>query len=155
MIADIALTPIGVVVGGRTEVLDDHWGEVVAAIRLDEQCFTTEALAGLEEFSHLVVVYHFHQAAPEKIEVAARHPRNNPEWPKVGIFAQRGKNRPNRLGVSTCRILGIQGTKISVQGLDAVDGSPVLDVKPYFAEFEPRGAVVQPAWSREIMAEYW
>ncbi|MCB1741566.1 MAG: SAM-dependent methyltransferase, partial [Gammaproteobacteria bacterium] len=76
-------------------------------------------------------------------------------WPKVGIFAQRGKARPNRIGVSVCRLRGVEGGRISVQGLDAIDGTPVLDVKPYMTGFAPRGEVLEPEWAVEIMREYW
>jgi tRNA-Thr(GGU) m(6)t(6)A37 methyltransferase TsaA len=151
----IEIEPIGFVRGGRTEVVDDDWGKVEARIELDTTRFGPESLAGLLDFSHLVVVYHFHLADPAKVELEARHPRGNKEWPKVGIFAQRGKNRPNRIGVSTCAILGIEGTSVRVQGLDAVDGTPVLDVKPYFREFEPRNVVREPKWVAELMSQYW
>jgi tRNA-Thr(GGU) m(6)t(6)A37 methyltransferase TsaA len=151
----ITLEPIGKLVGGRSELKDDDWGEVQAAIELDHRRFEPEALAGLEEFSHLLVVYHFDRADPAKIETNARHPRNNPAWPKVGIFAQRGKNRPNRIGVSVCRILAVDGRKVRVQGLDALDGTPILDLKPVMHGFEPRGEIHEPAWASEIMASYW
>lgn len=151
----IEIEPIGYVRGGRTEAVDDDWGTVNARIELDAARFGPESLAGLDDFSHLVVVYHFHLADPGKVELRARHPRNNPDWPKVGIFAQRGRNRPNHLGVSTCALVGIEGTSVLVQGLDAIDGSPVLDLKPYFREFEPRNVVREPAWVAELMAQYW
>jgi tRNA-Thr(GGU) m(6)t(6)A37 methyltransferase TsaA len=151
----IEIEPIGFVRGGRTDVVDDDWGKVEARIELDTTRFGPESLAGLLDFSHLVVVYHFHLADPAKVELEARHPRGNKDWPKVGIFAQRGKNRPNRIGVSTCAILGIEGTSVRVQGLDAVDGTPVLDVKPYFREFEPRNVVREPKWVAELMSQYW
>jgi tRNA-Thr(GGU) m(6)t(6)A37 methyltransferase TsaA len=151
----IEIEPIGFVRGGRTDVVDDDWGKVEARIELDTTRFGPESLAGLLDFSHLVVVYHFHLADPAKVETEARHPRGNKDWPKVGIFAQRGKNRPNRIGVSTCAILGIEGTSVRVQGLDAVDGTPVLDVKPYFREFEPRNVVREPKWVAELMPQYW
>ena len=73
----------------------------------------------------------------------------------MGIFAQRGKNRPNRLGTTTCRLLQVDGTKLNVAGLDAIDGTPVLDIKPVMKEFLPRGALAQPEWATELMASYW
>ena len=112
-------------------------------------------IAGLESFSHLTVIFYFHAADPAKIELSARHPRNNPAWPKAGIFAQRGKNRPNHLGVSACRILKVDSTCIHVQGLDAIDGTPVLDLKPYMRAFEARGEIKEPAWAGELMSNYW
>ncbi|MEV5969834.1 SAM-dependent methyltransferase [Streptomyces sp. NPDC051921] len=147
--------PIGRVVGGRADVRDDEWGEVTAVVRLDAARFGPEALAGLDAFSHLEVVYHFDRVAEDAVETGARHPRGNTDWPLVGIFAQRGKNRPNRLGVSRCRLLRTDGLDVHVQGLDAVDGTPVLDIKPYMAEFGPQGPVDQPGWSTEIMSRYY
>ncbi|MFI1170933.1 SAM-dependent methyltransferase [Streptomyces melanogenes] len=146
---------VGRVVGGRAEMADDHWGGESAVIRLDAEQFGPEALFGLADFSHLEVVYHFDRVAPEKIESGARRPRGNPDWPLVGIFAQRGKNRPNRLGVSRCRVVKVEGLDVHVTGLDAVDGTPVLDIKPYMAEFGPRGDTVQPEWSTELMRDYY
>jgi len=73
----------------------------------------------------------------------------------VGIFAQRGKGRPNRLGTTICRVLGVDGTTLRVAELDAIDGTPVVDLKPVMREFLPRSPVIQPAWSTELMASYW
>jgi tRNA-Thr(GGU) m(6)t(6)A37 methyltransferase TsaA len=140
------------VVGGRTEPFDDGWDGVRAIIRLDAR-FTPEALQGLDAFSHLEVLYHFHRADSE--HTGARRPRGNPDWPEVGIFAQRGKDRPNRLGVSTCFIEAVDGLDIQVRALDAVDGTPVLDLKPCLREFLPRGELRQPAWATELMSDYW
>lgn len=153
--SEVVARPVARVIGGRTDVVDDEWGPVPAVIRLDEGRFAPDALFGLEEFSHLEVVFHFDRVAPQKVESGARHPRGNTNWPLVGIFAQRGKNRPNLLGVSRCRLVKVDGLDIHVAGLDAVDGTPVLDIKPYMAEFGPIGEVRQPAWSTEIMRAYY
>jgi tRNA-Thr(GGU) m(6)t(6)A37 methyltransferase TsaA len=150
----VVTTPVGRVVGGRADVLDDAWGGVAAVIRLDDR-FGPDALAGLDAFSHVEVVYHFDRVPVEQVETGARHPRGNAGWPLVGIFAQRGKNRPNRLGVSRCRLLRVDGRELHVEGLDAVDGTPVLDIKPYMSEFGPRGPVTQPEWATEIMSRYY
>lgn len=153
--ASIRLEPIGFVRGGRNAMTDDGWGSVRAAIELDAERFAPEAVAGLESFSHAVVVFQFHRVKESQVESAARRPRENVQWPKVGIFAQRGKARPNRIGVSVCRILRVDGIRIEVEGLDAVNGSPVLDLKPYMSGFEPRGGVHEPEWAREILKKYW
>ena len=149
------IEPIGRVAGGRVEPVDDDWGGVEAAIVLDGARFAPEALDGLDAFSHLEVVYLFHLVPDAAIESGARHPRGNRDWPRVGIFAQRGKDRPNRIGVSRCAILGVDGLRITVRALDAVDGTPVLDVKPWLHEFAPQGPTRQPAWASELMAGYW
>ncbi|MGW8401170.1 SAM-dependent methyltransferase [Streptomyces lydicus] len=152
---EVVLRPVGRVVGGRSEVRDDDWGSVSAVVRLDAAQFGPDALAGLDDFSHLEVVYHFDRVPVEKMETGARRPRGNTDWPLVGIFGQRGKNRPNRLGVSRCRLLRIDGLDVHVQGLDAVDGTPVLDIKPYMAEFGPLGATSQPDWATDLMRRYY
>ena len=155
MIEPVTLTPVGRVEGGRGEVRDDDWAEVTAVVRLDADQFGADAVLGLGAFSHLEVVYRFHLAPEEAVERGARHPRGNPAWPRVGIFAQRGKDRPNRIGVSRCELLAVDGLELSVRGLDAVDGTPVLDLKPYMEEFGPRGPVRQPRWAGELMRGYW
>jgi tRNA (adenine37-N6)-methyltransferase len=153
--ADITLTPVGVVVGGRTEPIDDDWGGVVAVIRLDDR-FGVDAVAGLHAFSHLCVVFQFHLVAESDVVTGARHPRSNAEWPKVGMFAQRARMRPNRLAVSNCELLGVDGLELRVRGLDAIAGSPVLDVKPFMREFEPsEGSTRQPPWASELMHGYY
>jgi tRNA-Thr(GGU) m(6)t(6)A37 methyltransferase TsaA len=149
-----AVEPIGRVLGGREEVRDDDWGTERAVIRLDAR-FSPEAVAGLGDFSHVEVVYLFDRVDPDGVETGARHPRGNPDWPRVGIFAQRAKDRPNRLGVSRCTLLKVDARDLHVQGLDAVAGTPVLDIKPWMDEFGPIGSTHQPAWSRELMDGYW
>ena len=140
--------------GGRRQAADDHWQDVEAAIEIDGR-FPEESLVGLAEFSHLDVVYVFHQVDEAAVTLGARHPRGNPEWPEVGIFAQRARARPNRIGVSTCRILAVAGRTIRVADLDAIDGTPVLDVKPHMTEMGPRSPVREPAWAAELMEHYW
>ncbi|MEW1633476.1 SAM-dependent methyltransferase [Streptomyces sp. NPDC093801] len=151
----VDVEPVGVVVGGRAEVVDDDWGPERAVIRLDAGRFGPEALYGLEDFSHLEVVYHFDRVPADAVKTGAQHPRGNRDWPLVGIFAQRGKNRPNRLGVSPCRVVKVDGLDVHVEGLDAVDGTPVLDIKPYMREFGPRGEVRQPEWASALMRDYY
>lgn len=145
---------IGFVEAIRLQPEDDYWGGEEACISLTEN-FTAEALQGLADFSHVEVLFYFHEVKPSKIVMGARHPRNNKEWPAVGIFAQRGKNRPNRLGTAICRLVRVEGTRLFVAELDAINGTPVLDIKPVLKEFLPRQEVRQPAWSHEIMRQYW
>ncbi|WP_433005519.1 SAM-dependent methyltransferase [Kribbella sp. CA-294648] len=151
----IVLEPVATVLGGRLEASDDDWYAEQALIRLDGTRFGPETLAGLDAFSHLEIVYRFHLVEPASINTSARHPRGNPDWPKVGIFAQRGKNRPNLLGVSRCRLIAVDGLDLHVRGLDAIDGTPVLDIKPYMAEFGPHGPTFQPDWATDLMRTYY
>ncbi|NBU28586.1 MAG: S-adenosylmethionine-dependent methyltransferase [Caulobacteraceae bacterium] len=150
-----ALEPIGHVRGGRTEAIDDDWAASRVRIQLDPARFTADSLLGLADFSHAEVIFVFDQVTDEEITTMARHPRGRTDWPRVGIFAQRGKNRPNRLGVTVCSIIAVEGLDLVVEGLDAIDGTPVVDIKPVIRGFLPRGEVREPAWAGEIMAAYW
>jgi tRNA (adenine37-N6)-methyltransferase len=149
-----SFSPIGYVEAIRPHAEDDFWGGEEACICLANG-FTDAALLGLTEFSHVEVLYLFHLVEASKVVTGARHPRNNPLWPSVGIFAQRGKNRPNRIGSTICRVLRIEGTRLFVAELDAINGTPVLDIKPVMVEFLPRESVKQPDWSHELMRQYW
>jgi tRNA (Thr-GGU) A37 N-methylase len=150
-----AMIPLGHVRCGRTQALDDGWDAVPAAIVLDPAVLGPEALLGLDAFSHVEVLFVFHQVGEDDITPGARHPRGRADWPKVGILAQRGRNRPNRIGSTICAVVRVDGATLHVRGLDAIDGTPVIDVKPVLTGFLPRGQVVEPDWAREIMAAYW
>ena len=154
MAQTISLTPIGFVRGGRAQPIDDSWDSETARIELDSR-FGPEALDGLAEFSHIEVIFHFDRAPENEIVTGALHPRGNTGWPKVGIFCQRGKGRPNRLGVTICTLLAVASATLTVRGLDAIDGTPVLDIKPVVKSFLPRGEIRQPQWADEIMKDYW
>jgi tRNA (adenine37-N6)-methyltransferase len=135
--------------------MDDIWGNVISRIELDPAQFSAEALAGLDEFSHVEDLFLFNQVLAAEVQTGARHPRGREEWPKVGVFAQRGKARPNRIGVTICQLLRVEGTLMTVEGLDAIDGTPLLDIKPYMRQFAPREDVHQPRWADELMSKYW
>src|SRR3954454_876800 len=134
------VTAIGWGSSSRRETGDDDSGEVEAAVHL-AAAFEAESLRGLTEFSHVEVVYLFHLVDLSSITTDARRPRDNPSWPEVCIFAQRGKARQNRTGTSTCRLLTVAGPRVQVQGLDAIAGTPVLDLKPYMRQFGPRAEI--------------
>lgn len=112
-------------------------------------------MAGLETFSHAEIIFLFDRVPDEKIETGARHPRGRTDWLKIGIFAQRGKNRPNRLGLTTCEIIKVNELKLDQKGLDAIDGTSVLDIKPVMSGFELRDKIIEPDWAHEIMSSYW
>jgi tRNA (Thr-GGU) A37 N-methylase len=154
---DFLMTPVGYVQGGRTVVEDDEWGTVTARIALDG--FGADALAGLDSFSHVEVLFVFDRVDPGAVCRGARHPRGRDDWPIVGIFAQRAKDRPNRIGSTICEVVAVGGADttawLGVRGLDAVDGTPVLDLKPCMTGFAPRGDVREPAWAAALMAGYW
>ena len=149
-----SIDPIATVRSSRRTIGDDDWDSVEAVIELAAE-YPEECLLGLEEFSHVEVFYVLDKVPETAVERVARHPRNNQAWPRVGIFAQRGKNRPNRLGATIVPIIRREGRRLTVRGLDAIDGTPVVDLKPVMAEFLPREPVTQPAWSHELMRGYW
>jgi tRNA (Thr-GGU) A37 N-methylase len=150
----IEIQPVGFVEAERLHAEDDVWGGQISCISLVEPC-SADSLLGLADFSHVEVLFFFHEADPSSIANGARHPRNNPIWPRVGIFAQRGRNRPNLIGSTICRIIRVEGARLYVAELDAVAGTPVIDLKPVMAEFLPRQEVRQPAWSHDVMRRYW
>jgi tRNA (Thr-GGU) A37 N-methylase len=154
-VSAIEIPLIGHVRGGRDAPDDDDWGKSRARIELDAGRFKPEALAGLSDFSHAEVVFVFDSVSGEEITTGARHPRGRADWPKIGIFAQCAKNRASRIGASICRIITVDALAIEVGGLDAVRGTPVLDIKPVMTGFLPRGEIREPDWARDIMATYW
>jgi len=154
MPTEILMTPVGYIRSARKAPEDDGWDAIAARIELDTTRFGAEALAGLEAFSHVEVLFYFH-AAEGAGETGARVPRDNPAWPKVGIFAQRAKDRVNHIGATICRVASVRGTTLAVTGLDAIDGTPVLDIKPVLKGFLPRGDFREPDWAGELMKGYW
>jgi len=151
----ITMMPIGFVSSTIKAPQDDIWGGLVSRIDLDPARFSSQSLAGLQEFSHVQVLFHLHLVSEDTVVTGSRHPRGRADWPEVGIFAQRGKNRPNKIGLSTCRLVRVEGVSLAVANLDAIDGTPVLDIKPYIIEFGPAGEVKQPAWATELMTGYF
>jgi len=150
----ITMQPIGLVQSPRHAAEDDNWGTVESSITLAPE-LPEEMLTGMETFSHLEIIFYMHQLTPDSICQGTRHPRENPAWPKIGIYAQRGRNRPNQIGCSIVKLLNRSGRTLVVQGLDAIDGTPVLDIKPVFQEYLPREPIRQPSWVSELMEKYF
>lgn len=148
------IEPIGFVRSSRAEAIDDGWNSVESRIELVDG-LSEESLSGLADFSHVEVIYYFDKVDPSKVVLTAEHPRENPAWPKVGIFAQRKKARPNLLGATVARIVRVEGKTLWLSGFDAIDGTPVIDIKPVFREYLPQGEVRQPEWVGELMRHYW
>ena len=153
--SSFTVEPIGHVRSTRDAAIDDDWDAVTAVIELDADQLQPDATAGLDTFSHIEVVFLFHRVDTETVCRGSRHPRGNTAWPTIGILAQRAKDRPNRIGLTTCKVLRVDGLRIEVSGLDAIDGTPVLDIKPVMAGFVARGEVREPSWATELMADYW
>lgn len=149
----IQLKSIATVKNKRTEPMDDTWGDVISEIELADD-IPAEAFDGIEDFSHLEIIYYFDKAVNEQI-VFARRPRGNPAYPKVGVFAQRNKDRPNSIGLCTVELIEHQGRSIKVKYLDAINGTPILDIKPVFKEFAPKTAIKQANWVSDLLKNYW
>lgn len=143
----IVLQPIGVVLNQvkRSPGPDYDWSRVVSTIIIQSR-FST-ALDGLELFSHVIVIFWMHQTTGRVVNKI--HPRGKRELPLVGLFATRTPNRPNPIGESTVRLLGRQGNRLSVEGLDAIDGTPVLDIKPHIRGYDAPPDVRVPPWVRK------
>ncbi len=148
----IIIKPIAFVKNSRKEPTDDNWAEIISEIELVEN-IPTESLDGIETFSHLHIIFHFHKS--EKILNGAGHPRGNKDYPKVGIFAQRKKDRPNHIGLTTVKLLKHEGRVLTVGNFDAIDGTPIVDIKPVLKEFLPNDDIKQPEWSSDLMKKYW
>jgi tRNA-Thr(GGU) m(6)t(6)A37 methyltransferase TsaA len=149
-----SIKPIAFVNNTRKDILDDNWGSVISTIELEGN-INEASLKGINEFSHLEIIYLFNKVSDDKIQYEARHPRNNKDYPEVGIFAQRGKNRPNKLGVTIVELIEQKQRILIVKGLDALDGTPIIDIKPVMKEFLPKEEVRQPEWSISLMKNYW
>ncbi|MBK8552505.1 MAG: tRNA (N6-threonylcarbamoyladenosine(37)-N6)-methyltransferase TrmO [Ignavibacteria bacterium] len=149
-----SIEPIAFVKNDRSKVEDDFWGDVISEIIISDK-ISEDSIKGIEEFSHLEIIFYFHLADLAKINISATHPRNNKNFPKVGIFSQRKKARPNLLGTTIVRLREVKKNILIVEGLDAVDGTPVIDIKPVVKEFLPKENVSQPGWTSELMKDYW
>jgi tRNA-Thr(GGU) m(6)t(6)A37 methyltransferase TsaA len=149
------IEPIGVVHTTIAEAVDDNWGEVISEIHLIPDL--AAGLNGLDDFSHLLIIFWMHQASFNPATDLQRHPRGRADLPKRGIFAQRAKHRPNPIGITAVKLLGVDGPIVRVEGLDAIDGTPVLDIKPYVPAFDrvPDVLVQQPEWMMDIMRGYF
>ena len=145
----IEFKPIGAVHNAMTEShRDTRWKEIDSEIEID--AVWRDALDGIEQFSHIwVVTYLDRMPAPDALYV---HPTRDERLPLVGIFATRSPQRPNPIGISAVELIEVRGTRLRVRGLDALDGTPVLDVKPYL----PRRDAIENArvgeWVKQLNA---
>ncbi len=127
MALTITLDAVGVVRNGITDLADRDWGVVESEILIDQAL--SGGLAGIEKYLDLVVVFYLHKLSFDPATELQQAPANRSDAP-VGIFALRTHQRPNPIGATTVRLLNVEGRVLRVKGLDALDGSPVLDIKP-------------------------
>ncbi len=149
----IEIEPVAIVKNKRAELKDDFWGDVITEIELLPH-IPSETLNGIDTFSHLEIIYQFNKV-PDNTIVLHGHPRGNKNWPDVGIFAQRKKDRPNKIGLTIVELIKRKERSLLVKNFDAIDGTPIIDIKPVMKEFLPVTAVQQPDWSVELMQDYW
>ena len=151
--AAFSVTPIGWVRSAAKDAVDEDWGSVESTIVVEPAL--RPGLRGLEGFSHVVVVAFLHGAAFDPARHLVRRPRGLASMPELGIFAQRAKDRPNPLGITCVPLVAVEEEGVRVRGLDAIDGTPVLDLKPYFPQFDAAGEVRVPPWVAELMRGYF
>ena len=144
---------IGTVKSPVVEALDEGWGDVESAIVLRDDL--ARGLDGIDAFSHVIVVFWMHEAGFDAARDLVRRPRGRADMPEAGIFAQRARHRPNPIGITAVRLLRREGNAIFVRGLDAIDGTPVLDVKPYVPVYDRVDGAAVPSWMDGLMRGYF
>ena len=147
------MKPIGRVKSPVTRPSDEAWGQVIAEIHVDAAL--TAGLGGLDQFSHVVVVFLMHRAAFDPARDLTRRPQGRADMPELGIFAQRARHRPNPIGITAVELIKVEGNVLTVRGLDAIDGTPVLDIKPYFPTFDRVDGARVPEWVNRLMEGYF
>lgn len=139
----IEITPIGAVSNGETDPTRVDWSAVESVITLDG---LGDALLGLDGYSHVIVVGWLDQIPEQLRSRRQSYPAGDESLPLQGALALRGP-RPNPFSVTVCALLGVEGDALRVRGLDLVDGTPVLDVKPYVAFYDAQPEATIPGWA--------
>ena len=147
------IQPIGIVRSPITEPVEEKWGDVVSEIHIDETF--VPGLQGIASWSHVVVVYHMHEATFDLKQDLVSRPRNRDDMPDVGVFAQRTRTRPNAIGVAAAEVLKVEDAVLTVRRLDAIDGTPVLDIKPYASVYDTVSEPLIPIWFIRLMQGYF
>jgi tRNA-Thr(GGU) m(6)t(6)A37 methyltransferase TsaA len=145
----INLTPIGRVVNGIEYPSDVRWETITSEVVIASQL--VEALDGIDGFSHILIIFYLHRVDEDRRSLLKVHPENKEELPLVGVFATRSPVRPNPIGVTVVQLLEHQENVLKVLGLDAYDGTPVLDIKPYLR----RGDLIEEATTPNWLLRLW
>lgn len=149
----IHLTPVGVVKSPITDAATvASWGKVTSEIHINPDF--TPGLRGMDDWSHIVVIFLMHESQFDPHDDLIRRPQNRADMPEVGIFAQRSRSHPNTIGITAVRLLDVAGHVVRVRGLDAIDGTPVLDIKPYAPVYDGVNDPLVPAWFIRLMQGY-
>ena len=141
---EINPTPIGFVKNNIKERGIEDCQTVTSEIIIKEDL--KEALSRIDEFSHIIVTYWMHKLPPSQRSIIKVHPKGNHNLPLVGVFASRSPARPNPIGITTVKLLEHSDTTLKVSGLDAIDGTPVLDIKPYIPDNKSDSDIKTPGW---------
>lgn len=150
---EIRLEQIGVVNNSVEHKKDKSWGENISEIILDESL--SGGLDGLLDFSHAIIIYYLNKANFIKEKHLRRRPQNREDMPLVGIFSQRGKDRPNHIGITAVQVVSVDNNILKVKGLDAINGTPVLDIKPYYPMYDCKENAIVPEWVMRLMEHYF
>ncbi len=153
---ELTLRTVGTVRNGRHDAADRGWGAVESVIEMETEF--AHALDGLaDEWSHVIVVFGMHRDPDGESPPPdwRRRPRGRADLPMLGVFAQRGRMRPNPIGITAVRIVRVEPGRLVVRGLDALDGTPVLDVKPYAPIFDRVDDARVPDWFTAMMPGYF
>lgn len=147
------LQPIGIVKSPVKEGIDKEWGEVISEIHINTAL--ADGLNGIDLFSNIIVIFEMHQSSWNPENDLIRRPQGREDMPFTGIFAQRAKHRPNPIGITSVQLLGVEGNILRVKGLDAIDETPVLDIKPYFPQYDRVPDSHNPNWVDRLMLDYF
>ncbi len=150
---NIALTIIGYVESPIHQQTDEDWGKVESRVVLLPEYHA--GLQGIDQFSHALIVTFLHEARLESSRHLVRRPRGLDTMPEVGIFRQRAKDRPNPVGITAAAIIRIEPGALVVRGLDAIKGTPVVDIKPYYPVYDRVMNASVPEWVDRLMQDYF
>ena len=149
----ITIQPIGIVHSPVADAVDEDWGKVISAIHVDESL--ADGLHGLADWSHIIVIFLMHETEFIAEEHLTRRPRNLDDMPQIGIFAQRARHRPNQIGITAVKVVEVKDNIVRVRGLDAIHGTPVLDIKPYAPIYDGVHNPLVPGWFIRLMQGYF
>lgn len=149
---EIIMIPIGYVENNVQAKKDVSWGGDISRIVPEKEYYM--GLSGLEDFSHAIIIYYLDKAEYKREKHLRRRPQNRDDMPLVGIFSQRGKDRPNKIGMMAVQLVEVCEKALVVKGLDAINGTAVLDIKPYYPVYDKKEAAV-PDWVNRLMEHYF
>ena len=145
--------PIGYVDTPIKKMVDENWGNVESKIVIKKEY--ENGTEGLDQFSHAIIITFLHPANFDKLQHLQRHPQGRKDLPEIGIFSQRAKHRPNPIGITAVKIIGLNKGCLIVKGLDAIDGTPVIDIKPYYPQYDRIEETIVPWWVEHLMEKYF